>query len=120
MIEAAIRLDSSNTSSGCKIFYFPKTKSVDETSKDSILNFLIGNPNFEDYLKDFIEGVIMNESKILTSSSLVTKDDPFDPIYIAELQPDKLYKDDILCIENLASKIVDKSHLLFIDDGWDD
>lgn len=103
-----------------KIHPFPQTKWAQETDQESeIINLLMGSTRYENYLKEFIEGVIMNNLKSEVSTSMITKDNPFDPIYLAQLEPDVIRKEDMDRIKYFASRIVDRSNELFIDDGWD-
>ena len=121
MSEPALKLTSTVTSSGCKIYDFPNTKSSSETREEnSILSFLMGSPKFEGYLKEFIEGVIMNDLNSKMSVSMITKDNPFDPIYLAQILPDIIISDDLERIKYLARNIIDKSDSFEINDGWDD
>ena len=84
------------------------------------MSFLMGNPTFGGYLKEFIEGVIMNDINTKISTSMITKDNPFAPIYPAQIMPDNINQDDFERIKYYASNIVDLSDSLEINDGWDE
>jgi hypothetical protein len=92
---------------------------TNENISNEIVNNIIGNTKFEDYLKDLIEGIIFNQSiKNITNASTI--DDPFDAIYIADLKPDYIQKKYIETLKYFASIIVDKSDEFQINDDWDD
>jgi hypothetical protein len=98
---------------------FQESKTNDDVSNE-IINIILNNDKFEAYVKDMIEGIIFNQwTKRMTSVTAIS-DDPFDAIYIADLKPDFIHKKYIETLKYHALNIIDKSHELIIDDGWDD
>ena len=85
-----------------------------------ILQKIIGNQQFEYYIKDLIEGLVFDTWANHEFSHKPTEDDPFDPIYIADLKPDSILADDIRTLTTLAGNIQDKSDSLVLKNGWDD
>lgn len=98
---------------------FQYHKQAETLDLDWLLERLIGNESFQDYLKDVIEGIIYNlwiDRKVKTEVAL---EDPFDAVFIADLKPDVIEPDAFL-VSMLAKRIEDRSDQIFIDDGWDD
>ena len=99
------------------LFEYRKRKGYPEDA--SVLKFVIGNPDFEQYIKDIVEGMVYDmiaENRIL----YLERDDPFDAIYIADLKPDVIPAEDITLIQELSHRIEDRSASIFIDDEWND
>jgi hypothetical protein len=87
---------------------------------NSIINAIIKNPRFEQYLKEYMEISIYSNYLKLLSGSIHKIDNPFDSIYIADLSPDSIpfeAKDRIISI---ARKIEDRSSEIIFNDGLDD
>ncbi len=110
------------TSSGtAKVYPFPQQSNSTEFKDGSyIINTIIGNPKFESYLKDVVEGMVFKTFTTRLSSEYINKDNPFDSIYLSELLPDEIPNHNILKLKLLAQKIIDKSNDIYFDDGWDD
>jgi len=87
---------------------------------EDILNQIIGNPEFENYLKEIVEGIIYSQWASDIASNLTNTDDPFDSIYLADLKPDSINDYNISLLNYISNQIEDKSDELIINDGWDD
>lgn len=122
-----IALPTKNTSIGAKSnvidFYSYRNKRDSNStpiSFDEILDYIIGNPDFETYLKETVEGIIYSQWATDIASNLRNNDDPFDSIYLADLQPDTINKFNITFLNYISNQIKDKSDEIIINDGWDD
>ena len=103
------------------IIPFPLTSTL-STSGTSFESFLVDafeNPEVEKHLKGIVEGAIMDAWVKARLSDLVRIDDPFDAIYISELQADNTDKYDTDRIMQYA-KIIDLSSTISFDDEWEE
>lgn len=115
------KTSSSGELSSSNVIPFHKRKQSTESWEEyDIPDGIIGNPAFERYLKDIVEGIIYSNFTVEQSASLISDENPFDSIYLAELTPDPINKENVIKIKNIAKRIVDKSDLIVFDDGWDE
>jgi hypothetical protein len=122
---AALKKTDDSFKTQTNVFDFLTFKNTGNTTQeqitsDDIIEKIISNPDFEDYLQQLIEGSVYTYLAENISTDMNKIEDPFDAIYIADLKPDqvKLSNDNLLL--NLSGKILDKSDEIFIDDGLDD
>jgi len=103
------------------IIPFPlfSTSSASGTNFESFLVDAFANPEVEKHLKGIVEGAVMDAWVKARMSDLVRIDDPFDAIYISELQADNTDKYDTDRIMQYA-KIVDLSSTISFDDEWEE
>lgn len=103
------------------IIPFPPTitSPASGTNFASLLVDAFTNPEVEKHLKGIVEGVIMDAWVKARLSDFVRIDDPFDAIYISELQADNTDKYDTARIMQY-SKIVDLSSTISFDDEWEE
>jgi len=88
--------------------------------ESDILELIIGNPSFEHYLKEFMEGLIFSTWLQRQSSYLDKDDNPFDSVYLADLKPDVLSDSNKAIFIKGSHKIEDRSSQISFDDGLDD
>ena len=70
--------------------------------------------------KDMVEGFIANRIVERMGDNIpVTMDNPFDAIYLAELQPDKINPVDVQVL-NKFKNIIDLSDTIHFNDEWED
>lgn len=119
MSNLAYRSDPSERTSSNVIQFRQKTPS-NTKEENYLLDALIGNPEFETYLKDMIEGIVISNLATQAALENIDKDNPFDSIYFAELTPDLIIHADLNRIRYLSKKIIDKSDSLKFNDGWED
>lgn len=105
-----------------EIKLFPGTKLVDGSTRsffsERVIKTLLSEPIFEDKLKDLVEGYIADYLLDINLPLQSLIDDPFDAVYLADLQPDSI---DISTTNELNSlKILDMSDTISFNDGWDD
>lgn len=86
---------------------------------DKLINLIIGNPQFENYIKEVMEKQIYSYWINKTFENGPTEDNPFDSIYLADLSPDKISKNDLQLLITLANKIEDKSDLITFNDEFE-
>ncbi|KFO68001.1 hypothetical protein ER57_07210, partial [Smithella sp. SCADC] len=84
-----------------------------------LINELLSEPEFEEKLQDRVDRYIADYLLNLKLSSQPFIDDPFDAVYLADLQPDIIY---IKTIDefNLLKNIIDLSDTISFKDEWDD
>ncbi len=119
MSEMALKKSLTATTSS-NVVYLPRRSSSQTVDYDYSLGGIIGNPHFEEYLKDFIEGYI--EKSMIDNLSLEQRksNSPFDSVYLAELIPDQLSNSNIINIKCLSDRIIDYSDSIQFNDEWDD
>lgn len=100
-------------------FPLTSTLSTSGTNFESFLIDALENPEVEKHLKGIVEGAIMDVWVKARLSDLVRIDDPFDAIYISELQADNTDKYDTDRIMQYA-KIIDLSSTISFDDEWEE
>ena len=86
---------------------------------ESLLVRSLIDKQVEARLKDLIEGAVMDVYVRTQFADFEVLENPFDPIYISDLQADPVTKQDIdkiIC----HSKIIDLSDTLSFNDEWDD
>lgn len=89
------------------------------SSPFDIFDSIFNDPEFDTKWKTYVESKILGVYLSQSLEALEQNDSPFDAIYISELKPDSLAQVRFDAI--LATKaIVDKSHQISFDDGWDD
>ena len=106
-----------NRSNLYDLFEYKNQKSgkSDDTAYEIIISKLIGDKRLENYLKDFIEGIIYKQWTMDLIANYMIQDDPFDSIYLADLKPDEIRSFDMTLLDKLARKIVDKFGLTTLD-----
>lgn len=120
MSELAIKTSSiKDTSSTSNLVQFPSKSSTVYGEYDAIINYIIGNPQFKDQIDGLVEASVVKKLATNTLNRSVD-DNPFDSIYLSELMPDVLNKENIEKIKMLGNKIVDLSDQIEFNDGWDD
>ncbi len=92
----------------------------DSVARSWVLDAVIGNPQFEDYLKEVIEGMIFDSLLKGQVESSASSDNPFDSVYIADLSPDKGIGHSYRDLQYLNRNIEDRSDSLLIDDNLDE
>lgn len=70
-------------------------------------------------IKQYIEDAIHSALSDIRLKNIHITDDPFDAIYLSQLQPDAVNHNDINTLEKYRG-IKDLSSEIFFDDGWDD
>jgi len=110
-------LGTSSTSWPANVVPFPGQESGPGSGESRQMweEILSGNQE----LKEAMEGVIMSAWYQATQRLPATGDDPFDPIFIAELTPDQLCSADIELLDKCSS-IKDLSAEISFADGWDE
>lgn len=96
---------------------YKQNQSISDNNDEILIEKIMDNPNFEEYIRNIVEGSIYSYLANNISKSFKEMDDPFDSIYIADLKKDSINIDNM---SNLSKNIKDKSDELFIDDGLDD
>ncbi len=108
------------TVSSNKIIDFKRYRDTsDSVAQSWVLDAVIGNAQFEDYLKEVVEGMIFDSLLKGQVESSVSSDNPFDSVYIADLSPDKGIDHSYRDLQYLNRNIEDRSDSLFIDDNLD-
>jgi len=108
------------TVSSNKIIDFKRYRDTnDSVARSWVLDAVIGNPQFEDYLKEVVKGMIFDSLLKGKVESSVSSDNPFDSVYIADLSPDKGIDHSYRDLQYLNRNIEDRSDNLFIDDNLD-
>ena len=108
------------TVSSNKIIDFKRYRyTSDSVAQSWVLDAVIGNPQFEDYLKEVVEGMIFDSLLKGQVESSVSSDNPFDSVYIADLSLDKGIDHSYRDLQYLNRNIEDRSDSLFIDDNMD-
>lgn len=116
------RTKVAQTSTG-EIKLFPGTRLIDGSTRsffsEDVITKLMSETEFEEKLKDMVEGYIADYllNQNLTLQSFI--DDPFDAIYLADLQPDSINMSTSNELNSLKN-IVDLSDTISFNDGWDD
>lgn len=87
---------------------------------NNVINAILSNPKFEQLLKEYMEVSIYSNYLKLLSGSVLKTDDPFDSIYIADLEPDEVSIDATKMLMSIAKRIEDRSSQIFFNDGLDD
>jgi len=101
---------------------FPKSKdgtSGQDPFMRSLINELSEDPQFEDKIKALVEGYVAELWVKSLNENTPIVDDPFDPIYLANLRPDNIDQATINSLD-LLKDIKDLSDEVFFDDGWDE
>jgi hypothetical protein len=103
------------------IIPFPQSNasSTSETSIESLLSDAIANPETEARLKGIMEAAVLNAWVKIRLLDMEPVDDPFDAIYMSELQADPIIPADISQIIKYAD-IIDLSNTISIEDDWED
>ena len=107
--------DSSSTTKN--LIDFPN--SPNSTTELPFLKYLSVHKKIED-IKNMVESKIL---ELVVNDDISSRDisnNPFDSIYLCDLKPDTVEKNDIEHIRMLSEKITDKSNELIINDGLDD
>ncbi len=86
---------------------------------EDVISKLLSEPEFEEKLKDLVEGYIADYLLNLNLLSQSIIDDPFDAVYIADLQPDSTHISTTNELNSLKN-IVDLSESISFNDGLDD
>jgi hypothetical protein len=100
------------------VIQLPKTRSYSTNKMDDIPFWYQDIP--ERNLCALIEGnlfTIINRDILFAGRP---ENHSFDPVYLCDLKPDIINKNDFLKLTSFASKIIDKSDEIFFDDGMDD
>jgi hypothetical protein len=122
MAHSLRRYDQETTKGGTVV---PFRRASGETTHSFFINDLIKTifdaPEFGDKMKEFIEGYIMDISIKNKEQSLYPSilDNPFDAIYLADLQPDAIPLHTIFNLDSL-SNIRDLSNTISFNDDWGD
>ena len=90
------------------------------TATNPFIAALLASDEFDDLLMERINGAIF---EIVAKNSIKfneVQDNPFDSIYLCDLQPDQLWSDDIIKLNMISQRIEDRSEEISFDDGWDD
>ncbi len=98
----------------------PQTTLVGVDLYEVLINRIIGNPKFEKYLKEIMEEQIYSYWINKIYGVIPEQDNPFDSIYLADLAPDLIGKEDIQSIKSLSNKIEDRSYLISFNDDLED
>jgi hypothetical protein len=110
--------EAPSTTSENRVIPFPK-KQVAPTT-DSLSTGLTNIGHLSREVKEYIEGIVysaMIRDSLLSHSKL---SDPFGALYICDLQPDKINRNDIVTLTRLSAKIRDLSDEISFNDGMDD
>lgn len=82
-----------------------------------VMDEILSNTAFSENIKLIVEGKVAEViMQILMSRSNKLMDDPFDPIFLYDLQPDEISDTTFL---SAYSHIQDISDEIEFDDGWD-
>jgi hypothetical protein len=104
-----------------RVIPFPQT-SVPQMLEPSIdwIELLRNSQSTAESLKSVIEAAVLNAYvRTQISAPAAAIDNPFDPVYISELQPDHITPADRSAMRRRDS-IVDLSDSISFADGWDD
>jgi hypothetical protein len=85
-----------------------------------LVNMLRGNDVFEAYLKEYIENSIYTIFTQMDITKLNNFESPFDSIYLCDLSPDIIEKSDFNKLNNIVSRIEDRSDEITFNDGFVD
>ena len=95
------------------------TASSSSTNLDSILTDVFTNPEMETHLKSIVEGAVMDAWLKTRFLDFSITDDPFDAIYMSELQSDHISQADTVRILKY-SNVIDLSDTISFEDDWED
>lgn len=115
------REDNDSESIYNNVIPFPQgnTSTTSETSIESLLSEAIANPETEIRLKGIMEAAVLDAWMKIRLLDVERVDDPFDAIYISELQADPIMSIDINQLQKYAN-IIDLSNTISFEDEWED
>ncbi len=87
------------------------------TTASYLTDVLLSDISFQQDLKEVVEGIVFRSVFERLSEALSVSASPFDSVLIIDLVPDRVNADDLSTIEELASRIEDRSdEISFADD----
>jgi hypothetical protein len=111
--------DSQSNHNNVIPFNHSPTSSKMGNSVESLLSDALSNPEIETHLKGIVEAAVFEACLKIRLLDVEPYDDPFDAIYISELQADPIISTDINQLQKYAN-IIDLSNTISFEDEWED
>lgn len=105
-----------------EVIPFPKNPhgSFSEAAySDDILDQIFADPRLDQRIQERIEAQLLTVMYRVQLGDLKSVDDPFDDIYLSELQPDRFNKNSTINIQRFRN-IKDVSDTIAFSDEWED